>query len=330
MFIRDYSAAHTLNPGMAELTDLPESDHVTRVGEGLDLRSRLVAAALSPIIERHPEIKSPGTLVIETGQARGGQEAMFGCSPLDAAKLCSEHIMISSACASGIFAVILAAELLRGGAAQRVLVLAAATPSRGDVVSFGQIGAFADGPSRPFDKATTGATLGSFAGAVLVTSDAQHAHLSVVGSGSRVTGAGAASVWQDQAATMLAAAPAGPDVVVAHGTGTRQGDRSELDAVAAAMPQWGPAVRVVSHKGGLGHTVHAAGVAALVAVAESVRRGRMHGSYGLISPIGTAPGVHLPGSGRTFGVGPTTRFLVNGFGFGGNHGSVLVTGREHP
>lgn len=323
--IVDYRLAHTLPHDIAERSDLAESTRVMSLHPGTS-REDLVQA----VVEFLPEdaFHSERVAIVQTGQAREDTRSLFGPTPNDLLDLGGLDIMVSSACASGIEAIALANELIDGGEFTRAIVVAVSDPSRGDWVSFNGVGALATGDVKPFDDRTTGVALGTVAGVVVLAAHPVLASLEVVGSGSRITGSGAASIARDQIAVMRQATEhAVPDVVVAHATGTVQGDREETDAIAElAREEWRRAVPVVSQKGALGHTVQAAGVAAVIGVAEAVRRRCMHGSFGLTRPIASAKDVVLPLEGESFAVEDETVFLVNGFGFGGNNFALTVTG----
>ncbi|MGH3690545.1 MAG: beta-ketoacyl synthase N-terminal-like domain-containing protein [Microbacterium sp.] len=323
--IIDYRLAHTLAEDVAELSDLAESARVTRLPPSAsreDLVGRVVRFLPADAL------RSERIAVVHTGQARDDERSFFGPTSNDLLDLGFADIMVSSACASGVEALSLANDLVDSGTFDRAIVIAVSSSSRGDWVSFSGVGALASGDVRPLDERSTGVVLGTVAGAVLVAADPAPMSLEIVGTGSRVTGSGAASIARDQLAVMRQAAEQlAPDVVVAHATGTVQGDREELDAIAELTKDDGKhAVRVVSQKGALGHTVQAAGIAAVIGVAEAVRRGRMLGSFGLGRPIPSAGEVVLPLEGESFAVDLDTIFLVNGFGFGGNNFALAVTG----
>lgn len=331
VYISDYAAAHVGDDELARLIDLPYSDRVVRVAaDSADARRALMRAALEAFFRETGDL-DPDTVVVEVNQTRGPSTSVFGSSPMASTALEGRSMMLSSACASGVAASILAARIVNSGRAPGVLVIGSSAPSRGDRSSFSGVGAEAKGVSVPFDSRTTGVRLGAFAGAILFSASPGRRlprQIGVVGHGSRLTGAGAASRSGDQVDVMRSATRSAnrrPDVVVAHGTGTVQGDAAELQAIAElAESSWSGDVQVVSQKGGLGHTVHAAGLAAIISACESIQKRRMHGSYGLTSPIPVPDNVRLPMHGESWEISEDSLIMVNGFGFGGSNYSLLL------
>ncbi|XUK63981.1 hypothetical protein ABMA10_18625 [Plantibacter sp. RU18] len=331
VFVSEYAATHTLTDSVADLVGLPYGRRVRRVeAHSDDLRVALMQETMATLIENGAELDGD-TVTIQVNQTRGPSTRVFGTAPLSAVSLRGRSLMLSSACASGVAAAILGARILDSGQVSTVLVVGSSAPSRGDHSSFSGVGALASGPAAPFDSRTTGVRLGAFAGAILLSRQPSRTlkrSLRVAGHGSRLTGAGAASKVGDQVSVMAAAtsdAPQGPDVIIAHGTGTVQGDEVELRAIGElAENVWSGPVEVVSQKGGLGHTVHAAGLAAIVSTNEAVQRGYLHGSYGLEDPLEAPPAVRLPRHGKTVNLQPGDSFLVNGFGFGGSNYSLFL------
>ncbi len=135
----------------------------------------------------------------------------------------------------------------------------------------------------------------------------------------------------EERAMSLALADAGlsadqVDAVLAHGTGTPVGDVAEIRAINRLFARGGDAIAVTSVKGHVGHSGGAANVTALVAGLWSMAEQALVPTAGTTDldpeitfrvPLGRAP---LPLSLDTF--------VVNGFGFGGQDSTLVVS--RHP
>ncbi|MFC0530791.1 beta-ketoacyl-[acyl-carrier-protein] synthase family protein [Phytohabitans kaempferiae] len=251
---------------------------------------------------------------------------------------------ISTACASGAYAVAEALRLVRDGLADVVvcggaeapLLPTAATTFRN---SRALAGGWADPAeaSRPFDRRRNGFVLGEGAG-VLVVERAGHAaargrppYAEVAGWGvatdahhptaPRADGTGA------EAAMRLALADAGlaPDdvgYVNAHGTGTKLGDAAEALAIRAVFGPHTPAVSSV--KGVTGHLLAAAGAVEAAATALALRRGVLPPTHNLDDPDPECDLDHVRKAPRDAATGVA---LSNSFAFGGHNVSLALA---HP
>ena len=129
-----------------------------------------------------------------------------------------------------------------------------------------------------------------------------------------------------QALDDAAIGPDDVDAVLAHGTGTPVGDTAEIRAINRLLARSGEPVAVSSVKGHVGHSGGGANVTALVAGLYSLAQQALVPTAGTTEldpevafrvPLGTVP---LPLRLDTF--------LVNGFGFGGQDSSLVVS--RHP
>ena len=119
-------------------------------------------------------------------------------------------------------------------------------------------------------------------------------------------------------------APAAVDAVIAHGTGTPKGDIAEIHALNRVFAgERDEPLRVTSIKGHVGHTAGAAGVMGVLAALHSMESGALVPTAGTTEvdsaaefevPLGHAP---MPCRLETL--------LVNGFGFGGQNASLLLS-----
>ncbi len=188
-------------------------------------------------------------------------------------------VTVSAACASGLHALIRAAMMIRGGEADRVLVVAAeASVHPLFLASFDRLGVLPPEGfgCRPFDEHRAGFLMSEAAAAICLEAvDPDHlpqAYASVErfalgGDATHMTGGDpAGSTLRHLLARVVDARPV--DLIHAHGTGTTFNDPIELaafdDVVAAPARESLPSV--YSHKGALGHSLGAAG---LVSVALS-------------------------------------------------------------
>jgi 3-oxoacyl-[acyl-carrier-protein] synthase II len=177
-----------------------------------------------------------------------------------------------AACATGLWAIAQAAELIRTGEYQRVLAGAVEAPITPlTLVGFERMGALAKTGAYPFDCSREGLVLGE-GGAVLVLESAELAsqrdatvygkilgagltadgyHVSAPQPGSR---AAIAAIQQCLARSHLQ--PQEIDYIHAHGTATRRNDANEAQIIAQLFAQSLP---VSSTKGATGHTIGASG-----------------------------------------------------------------------
>ena len=177
-----------------------------------------------------------------------------------------------NACATGIWAIAQAVELVKTGQCQRVIAGAVEAPITPlTLAGFKQMGALASTGAYPFDRRREGLVLGEGA-AVLVlesaelaqqrdakvygqvlgfglTSDAYHANSPEPGGRSAI-----AAVKQCLDRSHLS--PTDIDYIHAHGTATRLNDQHEAQLIQYLFPQGIP---VSSTKGATGHTLGASG-----------------------------------------------------------------------
>jgi len=251
---------------------------------------------------------------------------------------------ISTACASGGYAVAEALRLIRDGLADVVvcggaeapLLPTAATTFRN---SRALAGDWADPAqaSRPFDRRRDGFVLGEGAG-VLVVERAEHAaargrpaYAEVVGWGvatdayhptaPRADGTGAATAMR-LALADAGVSPADVGYVNAHGTSTKRGDAAEALAIRAVFGAHPPAVSSV--KGVTGHLLAAAGAVEAATTALALRRGVLPPTHNLDDPDPECDLDHVRKAPREAAVGVA---LSNSFAFGGHNVSLALA---HP
>jgi 3-oxoacyl-[acyl-carrier-protein] synthase II len=112
------------------------------------------------------------------------------------------------------------------------------------------------------------------------------------------------------------------DAIIAHGTGTPLGDIAEIKAINRVFEGRGKSLKVSSIKGHVGHTAGAAGVMGLMAALHSMEKGA------LVPTAGTTdvdPAAEFEVVIQKPAKGEFNTMQVNGFGFGGQNSSLVVT-----
>ena len=122
-------------------------------------------------------------------------------------------------------------------------------------------------------------------------------------------------------------------LVEAHSTGTKSGDRVELDAIAGVFAPsregGSPRLLVTSTKSVVGHTESVAGLAGTINIVWCLRRGIVPGLRDLKEPLGELQkwedkGVLEVLRSRRVWTGPDRIALVNSFGFRGANVAVVL------
>jgi 3-oxoacyl-[acyl-carrier-protein] synthase II len=256
---------------------------------------------------------------------------------------------VVSACAAGAHAIGAAMRMIRGGDADAVLCGGAeATLTPIAIAAFAAMAATSEtGISRPFDARRDGFVMGEGAGA-LVLEDAEAAERR----GARVLGEVLGYAATSDAhhltapdpegreaarAITLAMADAGVaadevDYVNAHGTSTPLNDRSETEALKAALGEPAERIPVSSTKSAIGHLLGAAGAVEAVATVGALERGIAPPTLGYGEPDEGLDLDYVPNEARPLetasGNGGGRHVAIsNSFGFGG-HNAVLCLASE--
>jgi 3-oxoacyl-[acyl-carrier-protein] synthase II len=252
-------------------------------------------------------------------------------------------LTIATACASSLDAIGIAARMIASGQADYAIAGGAdASMTELRVLSGGRYGMFkgeADPTKacRPFDQDRTGVVLGEGAGVVflerLETARARGAQIhgivrgyASLSDGHHVSTPDPSGAWQAKTMELAIAearrTPASIDAVMAHGTGTPAGDRSELRAINQVFGTSAQTLRVTSIKGHIGHSAGGAGAMSLIAGLDSMAAGALVPTAGtttldpearfVVPIVRSAPGA-------------IDAMLVNAFGFGGQNAALVVT-----
>jgi 3-oxoacyl-(acyl-carrier-protein) synthase len=242
---------------------------------------------------------------------------------------------LSTACSSGVNAIMLGARLLQQGKLDRVLVGGTDALTRFTISGFRSLMIYDDAWCRPFDESRTGLNMGEGAGFLLLENEK-----SIAASGNDtlcfVNGwANAADAYHQTAsspdgkgATMAIqkaikiSGLALKDIsyVNAHGTGTKNNDLSESVALKNVFGENVPAFS--STKPFTGHTLAAAGAIEAVFSVLAIKHNLIYPSLNFKTPIeetGLVPATSLITDSQVNAV------LSNSFGFGGNNSSIVFS-----
>jgi len=247
---------------------------------------------------------------------------------------------ISSACASSTVALALAASAIRRGETECALVVGCDALSEFVLSGFAALMALDPSGARPFDAARRGITLGEAAAFGLLMSRERAERegrpcLGVIGGwgltcdANHLTGPsrdGAPLAEAARAALAMAGcAPEQTVAVCAHGTGTAYNDQMEMLAfkrLFAERPR-----PVFSVKGGMGHTMGAAGLAEALLAIECLRGGLVPPTVGLREVSDVAQGWV---SAEVCPVAASGVILTTNSGFGGVNAALAVTVESVP
>ena len=232
--------------------------------------------------------------------------------------------VVSNACASGTNALCLAAGLVRGGVARRVLAIGFDALSELVFAGFDALRASTEEKCRPFDSARSGLALGEGAACFLVEdfSEASGILAAIPGWGLANDNHHLTQPNPDGSGPRLsmqrALADAGwetVDYINAHGTGTAFNDASEAAAIRAVCPS----VPVSSTKGMTGHALGAAGAIEAAFCLLAIEGGFLPPNINFResdSGLDIVANVARPARIR--------RAMSNSFGFGGANATVLL------
>ena len=241
---------------------------------------------------------------------------------------------LSTACSSGVNAIMLGARMLLQGKLDRVLVGGTDALTKFTINGFRSLMIYDDQWCRPFDDSRSGLNLGEGA-AFLLLENEKSVRLSGNETLCYVNGwANAADAYHQTAsspdgkgatlAIQQAIRKAGiePDEISyinAHGTGTKNNDLSESVALQNVFGRNIPAFS--STKPYTGHTLAAAGAIESVFSILAIRHGLLYPNLNFTTPIqeaGLVPVTRLTEK-------PVDVVLSNSFGFGGNNSSIVFS-----
>lgn len=243
-----------------------------------------------------------------------------------------DAMVVSAACASSTAALAHAAAMIRAGRRDAVLVVACDSVTEFVFSGFSSLMALDPDGARPFDARRKGLTVGEAAAYALVVSDERArrerrtASWELAGwgltndanhmTGPSRDGAGLARAIEKA----LALAAVGSDAIEsisAHGTGTPYNDSMEMKAFKRVFARPRPTYSV---KGGMGHTMGAAGLVEAIVAGETLRRRLVPGTVNLGEPDDEARGWVSPAPSEL--AAATT--LSSNSGFGGVNAALVI------
>jgi 3-oxoacyl-(acyl-carrier-protein) synthase len=246
---------------------------------------------------------------------------------------------VATACSSGALAIATAADLIMAGEADVMLAGGSDSLSRMTWGGFHSLLLVDGAGCRPFDANRAGMSLGEGAAILVIeaeevarargatilarlagwgaTCDAHHA------TAPHPQGAGAAAAMQS-ALRRAGLEPGAIDYVNAHGTGTRDNDLAEANALKSVFGQRVPPVS--STKRFFGHSLAASGAIEAAVCIEALRRAQMPPNIGFTTPdsaIGIEPVKEIRQT-------SLTHVMSNSFGFGGNNAVLIFSQPDSP
>lgn len=244
-----------------------------------------------------------------------------------------EGAVVSSACASSTVALGLAASAIRSGEIDCAVVVSCDPVSEFLYSGFSSLMALESGASRPFDEQHNGLTIGEAAGyAVLMSEDrARDAGCpnlgELVGWGmsndaNHMTGPlrdGSGLARSIRIALKVAGIDEQQiDFIAAHGTGTIYNDLMEMSAFHSVFSSPRPTYSV---KGGIGHTMGAAGLVEAMLALKTFETGLVPPSVGMTTPETSAEGWVLN---QPLELEDADYVLSTNAGFGGVNASLVL------
>jgi 3-oxoacyl-[acyl-carrier-protein] synthase II len=241
-----------------------------------------------------------------------------------------------AACATGIWALALAYELIQTGQCQRVIAGAVEAPITPlTLAGFHKIGAHARSGAYPFDCRREGFALGE-GGAVFVLESATLAHSRGASIYGEILGFGASADAYHvcgiessgksargaitQCLERSNISPCQIDYIHAHGTATKVNDRHEAQLIQQLFPQGVP---ISSTKGATGHTLGASGAIGAALCLMSLKHQLLPPCVGLQQPDFDIDLVTAP---RRIQI---NRVLCLSFGFGGQNAALALGSEPH-
>lgn len=240
--------------------------------------------------------------------------------------------VLSSACASSTAALTRAAAMVRHGHAPAVLVVCCDAISEFVYSGFSTLLSLCETPATPFDANRCGLTLGEASAWALVTRDSAAVDApAILGWGNTTDGvhmtapdrnAGGLSRAIAKALSMAGKNANEIDLIAAHGTATVYSDAMEIIAFRRAVGEPKPTFSI---KGGVGHTLAAAGLVQILVTLSAMEKKIVPPTVGLHIPDPNA-------AGWVFGVPvdlPHARIaLSTNSGFGGVNTALLIGARH--
>jgi len=246
---------------------------------------------------------------------------------LNALRLEAPVRVVSNACASGTNALGLACQMIRSGAARRVLAGGYDALAELVFAGFDCLHASTPGRCRPFDASRDGLVLGE--GSAMFCLEQVEAEIAITGYGSSAdthhltqphpSGSGPLRAMRG-ALECAGVAPSEVDYINAHGTGTPLNDASEARAILSLCP----GTPVSSTKGLTGHALGAAGAIEAAFCCVSMQGEFLPANINFTRTEDEFPLHIVANQSRPERI---RRAVSNSFGFGGANASILLERR---
>ncbi|MBM0740102.1 beta-ketoacyl-ACP synthase [Phormidium sp. CLA17] len=268
---------------------------------------------------------------------RGWLDTLPNGAAIAAARLLGTRSQVLSpmaACATGLWAIAQAYELVRTGYCDRVVAGAVETPITPlTLTGFRQMGALAQTGAYPFDRHREGLVLGE-GGAVLILESAELAQQRQAQPYGQIRGWGftadgyhtsapepnsrAAAIAVQQCLERSDLTPSNIGYIHAHGTATQLNDRNE----AALIQQLLPNAPVSSTKGATGHTIGASGALGAAFCLMALKHQQLPPNIGLQHPDFDLDFVTQTRAATV------NHALCLSFGFGGQNGAIAFSKQQ--
>jgi len=316
-------------------------DHARMDLEGGSRASRLAIKAAREAIASAASPSLPEAVIVGTSKGAvedwiNGDSCQLGLGSIasDLARevgIAGPIMTISTACSSGLHALIRGAMMIEAGEVSRILVVATeASVHPLFIGSFERLGILPP-PGfgcRPFDRSRRGFVMSEAAAAVILEAQPSPESIAVE---KFAMAADATHITRnsDEAAPLKhclrrVAGDDGIDLIHAHGTATEHNDATELAAFEQVFGAGKP--HVYSHKGALGHSLGAAGLVSIVLNVLAHRNGMIPPNIQTREP--------LPAQNVILSITPVQRSIrrsiVIAAGFGGQIAAIGLTTSSHP
>jgi 3-oxoacyl-[acyl-carrier-protein] synthase II len=241
-------------------------------------------------------------------------------------------MVLSSACTSSTAALARAAGMIRHAEAPNVLVVTCDAISEFVYSGFSGLLSLCEGPAQPFDARRSGLTLGEAAAWVMLSDEQSNGDAAILGWGSTTdaihmtapdrAGAGLSAAI-NKACAMAHRSAQEVGFIAAHGTATLYSDAMELTAFKEVFHN--KPRPIFSVKGGVGHTLGAAGLVQFLVAERAMSAGIVPPTVGFSVAEESASGW---ASDRPITIAPRKLALSTNSGFGGVNTAVLLGGRS--
>jgi 3-oxoacyl-[acyl-carrier-protein] synthase II len=249
-------------------------------------------------------------------------------------KLTGPHMMFSTACAAGNYAIGYGFDLIRLGRADGIIAGGSEPFSKVAFTGFNQFSAVAPEKCQPFDKNRKGMMVGEGAG-ILILESLERAlernatiYAEVLGYGlscdaGHMTQPSVEGVSRCMVKAMREAGIHENDVdyISAHGTGTLANDKTECAAIREVFGNGYREIPVSSIKSMLGHTMGAASALEAIACALAIKDDIIPPTINYETPDPECDIDCVPNQARRC---PVTIALNNSYAFGGNNASLVL------